>query len=58
MAEPRDINGVAEIKADRIRPQLLPQDEHEAVDEGLAQAERGEFVPDAIVTAFFNKDRR
>jgi predicted transcriptional regulator len=35
----------------------LSDDERAAVREGLAQAERGEFVPDDVVAAYFEKYR-
>ena len=35
----------------------LSDDERAAVREGLAQAQRGEFVSDEIVAAYFNRFR-
>jgi len=35
----------------------LTDDERAAVREGLAQADRGEFVADVVVAAFFRKHR-
>jgi predicted transcriptional regulator len=35
----------------------LSDDERAAVREGLAQAERGEFVADDVVESYFNKYR-
>ena len=35
----------------------LSDDERAAIEEGLAEADRGEFVSDADMEAFFNRDR-
>ncbi len=35
----------------------LSDEERAAVREGFAQAERGEFVPDDVVAAYFKKHR-
>ena len=37
------------------KPYILSADERAAVDEGLAQADRGEFVSDEDMEAFFSR---
>lgn len=47
----------AEIEVRHLGVYRLSDDERMAVREGLAQADRGEFVPDEVVAAYFNKHR-
>ncbi len=51
------MQAVADIEAKHLGVYHLSDDERAAVREGLAQAERDEFVPDDIVAAYFNKYR-
>lgn len=51
------IQAVVDIEAKHFGVYHLSDDERAAVREGLAQAERGEFVPDDVVEAYFNKYR-
>jgi predicted transcriptional regulator len=43
------------IEARRAGVYLLTPDEERAVNEGLAQADRGEFVSDETISALWNK---
>jgi predicted transcriptional regulator len=51
------IQAIVEIETKHVGVYRLSDDERAAVREGLAQAERGEFVPDEQVAAFFNRYR-
>jgi predicted transcriptional regulator len=51
------MQAVADIEAKHTGVYRMSDDERAAVLEGLAQAERGEFVPDDIVSAYFDKFR-
>jgi predicted transcriptional regulator len=51
------MQAVVDIEARHFGIYRLSDDERKAVREGLAQAERGEFVPDDVVAAYFNKYR-
>lgn len=51
------MQAVADIEAKHLGVYRLSDDERKAVREGLAQADRGEFVPDDVVAAYFNKYR-
>lgn len=51
------MQSIADIEARHLGVYRLSSDERAAVREGLAQAERGEFVPDDAVEAYFNKYR-
>ena len=44
-----------EIQARRSGLYLMTEDERAAVNEGLEQARRGEFVPDEVMDAFWKK---
>jgi predicted transcriptional regulator len=43
------------IEAQDVRPLRVSDDEWQAIQEGNAQAERGEFVSDADMTAFYKR---
>jgi len=51
------MQAMADIEVKHLGIYRLSDDERAAVREGLAQAERGEFVPDDVVAAYFNKHR-
>ncbi|MDO8875277.1 MAG: hypothetical protein Q8M24_02650 [Pseudolabrys sp.] len=51
------MQSIVDIEAKHLGVYRLSDDERAAVREGLAQAERGEFVPDEVVEAYFNKHR-
>ena len=51
------MQAVADIEAKHTGVYRMSDDERAAVLEGLAQAERGEFVADEIVSAYFDKYR-
>jgi hypothetical protein len=51
------MQSIADIEAKHLGVYRLSDDERAAVREGLAQAARGEFVPDDVVEAYFNKHR-
>jgi predicted transcriptional regulator len=51
------MQAVIDIEARHFGVYRLSDGERAAVREGLAQAERGEFVPDEAVAAYFNKYR-
>jgi predicted transcriptional regulator len=51
------MQAVADIEARHLNPYQPSDEEREAVLEGLAQADRGEFVPDDVVASYFNKHR-
>lgn len=51
------MQSIADIEARHLGVYRLSDDERAAVREGLAQATRGEFVPDDVVEAYFNKHR-
>jgi predicted transcriptional regulator len=51
------MQAIADIEAKHLGVYRLSDDERAAVREGLAQADRGEFVPDDVVAAYFNKYR-
>jgi predicted transcriptional regulator len=56
-AQAEVVQAVSDIEARRFGVYRLSNDERAAVKEGLAQAERGEFVPDEVVAAYFAKHR-
>jgi predicted transcriptional regulator len=49
------MQSIADIEARHLGVYHLSDDERAAVREGLAQAARGEFVPDDAVEAYFKK---
>jgi predicted transcriptional regulator len=51
------MQAIADIEAKHLGVYRLSDDERAAVREGLAQAARGEFVPDDVVAEYFNKYR-
>ncbi|HEX3440282.1 MAG TPA: hypothetical protein VHT93_08045 [Pseudolabrys sp.] len=51
------MQAVIDIEVKHLGVYHLSDDERTAVREGLAQAERGEFVPDDVVAEYFNKHR-
>jgi predicted transcriptional regulator len=51
------MQSIVDIEAKHLGVYRLSDDERAAVREGLAQAARGEFVPDDIVEAYFKKYR-
>jgi len=51
------MQSIADIEARHLGVYRLSDDERAAVREGLAQAARGEFVPDDAVDAYFTKHR-
>ena len=51
------MQAVVDIEAKHFGVYRLSDEERAAVREGLAQAERGELVPDDVVAAYFNKYR-
>ena len=51
------IQAVIDIEARHFGVYHLSDDERAAVREGIEQAEHGEFVPDDVVAAYFNKHR-
>ena len=51
------MQAIVDIEAKHTGVYRLSDDERAAVREGLVQAARGEFVPDDVVTAYFNKYR-
>ncbi len=51
------MQAVADIEAKHLGIYRLSDDERKAVGEGLAQAERGDFVADDVVAAYFSKHR-
>ncbi len=51
------MQAVIDIEAKHLGVYHLSDDERAAVREGLAQAERGEFVPDDVVAAYFKQYR-
>ena len=51
------VQAVSDIEAKHLGVYRLSDDERAAVKEGLAQAERGEFVSDEVVAAYFAKYR-
>jgi hypothetical protein len=48
---------ISDIETKHVGAYRLSEEERKAVREGLAQAERKEFVPDDVVAAYFNKYR-
>jgi len=56
-AQAEVVQAVNDIEARHFGVYRLSDDERAAVKEGLAQAERGEFVPDEVVAAYFAKHR-
>jgi predicted transcriptional regulator len=48
---------ISDIEVKHLGTYQLSDEERKAVQEGLAQAERGEFIPDHVVAAYFNKYR-
>jgi predicted transcriptional regulator len=56
-AQAEVMQAVNEIEAKHRGVYRLSDDERAAVQEGLVQAERGEFIPDDVVAAYFNKYR-
>lgn len=51
------VQAIVDIEARHFGIYRLSDDERAAVREGLAQAERGEFVPDDVIAAYFSKHR-
>lgn len=51
------MQSIVDIEAKHLGIYRLSDDERAAVREGLAQAERGEFVADDVVEAYFKKYR-
>lgn len=51
------MQSIIDIEAKHMGVYRLSDDERAAVREGLAQAERGEFVADDVVESYFNKYR-
>ena len=51
------MQAIVDIEAKHLGVYRLSDDERAAVREGLAQAERGEFVPDEVVSEYFSKYR-
>ena len=51
------MQSIVDIEAKHLGIYRLSDDERAAVREGLAQAARGEFVPDDVVEAYFKKYR-
>ena len=51
------MQAIVDIEAKHFGVYRLSNDERAAVREGLTQAERGEFVPDEVIAAYFNKYR-
>jgi predicted transcriptional regulator len=51
------MQAIVDIEAKHLGVYRLSDDERAAVREGLAQAARGEFVPDDVVAEYFNKYR-
>ena len=51
------MQAVTDIEMKHLGVYRLSDDERIAVREGYAQSERGEFVPDDVVAAYFNKYR-
>ncbi len=56
-AQQEVMQAIVDIEAKHFGVYRLSDDERAAVREGLAQAARGEFVPDDVVAAYFNKFR-
>jgi hypothetical protein len=48
---------ITDIEKKHLGEYKLSPDERVAVQEGLKQAQRGEFVPDDVVAAYFGKHR-
>jgi predicted transcriptional regulator len=51
------IQSIVEIETKHFGVNRLNDDERAAVREGLAQADRREFVPDEVMAEFFNRRR-
>jgi predicted transcriptional regulator len=51
------MQAIVDIEAKHTGVYRLSDDERAVVREGLVQAARGEFVPDDVVAAYFNKYR-
>ena len=51
------MQSIVDIEAKHLGVYRLSDDERAAVREGMAQADRGEFVPDDVVESYFNKYR-
>ncbi len=51
------MQAMIDIEAKHLGVYRLSDEERAAVREGLAQAARGEFVPDDVVEAYFTKYR-
>lgn len=51
------IAAAADIEARHLGVYPLSEEERAAVKEGLDQADRGEFVPDEVMAAYFAKHR-
>jgi hypothetical protein len=49
------VRSIVDIETKHFGVYKLSDDERAAVREGLAQAERGEFVPDEVMAAFFKR---
>jgi hypothetical protein len=51
------IQAIVEIETKHFGVYRLSDDERAAAREGIGQAERGEFIPDDVVAAYFNNCR-
>jgi len=51
------MQAVVDIEAKHLGVYNLSDDERAAVREGLVQSDRGDFVPDDVVAAYFDKYR-
>ena len=54
-AEDQDTVAVAVLSMTEEKPLALDDDAREAIAEGLAQARRGEFVPEAEIDALWKR---
>jgi predicted transcriptional regulator len=51
------MQSIVDIEARHLGVYRLSDDERAAVRKGMAQADRGEFVPDNVIEDYFNKHR-
>jgi hypothetical protein len=49
------VKSIVDIETKHFGVYKLSPEEREAIREAQAQAERGEFVPDEVITAFFKR---
>jgi hypothetical protein len=49
------VNSIVDIETKHFGVYKLSPEEREAIQEAKSQAERGEFVPDEVVAAFFKR---